>query len=167
MMPLLRRLYWWIAAPVYFLFELRLLLVVSPVFEDADGPMPSLFWGKAVYPTAQQYAEHHLKYNAEFLLPYCLVALLVTLIGCGLALSASHSKQAKALHHFLAVLVTTLTLLLTFACISDVGTYSHLWNGPRFFSADMHALVALSFITFIPALLSGFLVVGRSSLDVF
>src|SRR5437867_12357809 len=100
MLPLIRRFYWWIAVPVYFAFELRLLQVVSPIFEDGDGPMPTLFWGKAVSPTAQQYAEHHLKYKAEFLVPYCLVAQLVTLIGCGLARSASQSKQAKSPHHF-------------------------------------------------------------------
>ena len=63
----------------------RLLRSASPVFVDGGGPSPSFYWGRIPAPTLVEYYAQRSHYDFKFLLPYLLAALIVTIIGCGVA----------------------------------------------------------------------------------
>lgn len=159
-----RRLSWCLVVTLYWAIVVSFLLEASPVFFDGAGPMPSFYWGKAPLPDLGEYYKRRCYYDCLYSLPYIVVAVILTTIGCGVAPLLSRRLKPSSSGTFVGVTGVTLALILLSAFVSDAAIRLGLWGGTLIVlhgSFDLYQVSVLSKL-FLPAsLLSGVVEVGK------
>jgi len=133
MVKLLRRYYWVILTPAYWLFSVWLLGRVFRISVDGSGPSATFFWGNRVpAPTLAEY-QQSLGVKLHFLSPYLVAGAIVTVVGCGLSSKVATFLHPKDSRLFLTSLAVCFFCLLGVAGLSDIGTVLRLWRGPMMY----------------------------------
>jgi hypothetical protein len=137
-----------------------LLWHLIPPFADGSGPLPTFYWGShEPTPTLTEYDQNPTM-QFWFLLPYWVAALIITVLSCGVTAWIVRRSTRLSSHPFWASSSVALVLLLSAAVISDLGIWSHVWDGHLllvdFYSAylTLRVVVPLSVLT-------GLMAVGR------
>ena len=125
-----RALYWLIVLPLMGAAVVYLLREASPVFIDGSGLMPSFYWGRAVTPSLGEYNSHRSYFDSLFLRPYLVGALVVIVLGCGVARTLSRRVRIFSSHTFWAPAGVAIVLLLLASVVSDAGILLRVWWGP-------------------------------------
>ncbi|MGA8437918.1 MAG: hypothetical protein WB762_10930 [Candidatus Sulfotelmatobacter sp.] len=163
MAKFLRRYFWLIAIPVYWLCAFWLLASVFRITADGSGPTATFYWGdQPPTPTLPEYYEN-LGIRLRFLYPYWIAAAVITELACGVTARVVFLLLPKSRRVFLASFVTCLLLLLLAQAISDIGTTLHLWRASMMYISFFSIFWGLK--AFIPlSLLAGCLALARSRL---
>jgi hypothetical protein len=149
-----------LASPFYYFFAFWVLQQRSPIRFDGSGPMATFYWGKH-YPTvslAEYFGSSYIR--REFIYPYLIGAVIVTLLGCGLVGMIVHASRPKRSRLFMISFGTCFVTLLAVAAASDSGTVLRLWNGPLLWAAP----ILLFSITIPMSLISGLLSLAEQRL---
>jgi hypothetical protein len=159
----LRRYFWLIALPAYWLCAFWLLISVFRITADGGGPTSNFYWGD--HPPTPTLAEYHqnLGIRLRFLYPYWIAAAIITTLACGVTARVVHFLRPKSRRVFLASFVACLLLLFLAQTISDVGTALHLWRASMMYTSFFSIFWSLK--AFVPlSLLAGCLALARSRL---
>jgi hypothetical protein len=108
---------------------MQAIRVVSPVFEDGYGPMPSFYWGRALLPGAAEYLRDRSHYDVIYLIPYVVAAVIISAIGCWAAPRVGRLITQRP-PSFALTASTCLGLLAAASLAIDAGTRLKLWEGP-------------------------------------
>lgn len=164
MIGFMRRFFWPVVIPAYWLCALWLLFKVSPISVDGSGPGATFYWGNNhPSPTLAEY-DRSIGAHLPFLYPYWIAASIITFLGCGLTTWLVRLWRPRRSHLFLVSSATTLASLLLVGAMSDVGIACHIWMGPTMFG-DLYSLVTFLKILVPVSLLSGILALARNRLD--
>jgi hypothetical protein len=160
MVRLLRRYYWVILAPAYWLFSVWLLGRVFRISVDGSGPSATFFWGDRVpTPTLAEY-QQSLSVQLHFLGPYLVAAAIVTVVGCGLSSKVVTFLHPRNSRLFLTLLATCFFCLLGVAGLSDIGTVLRLWRGPMMYGT-VSSFVMILEVAVPLSVLAGLLIFAR------
>lgn len=122
------RNYWGWVSPIYCGAAFAVLWYLCPYQEDGSGPMPTFFCSNCPLPTAGEFQANYWVIWPYFV-PYCVAALLLTGLGCGVA-----PRMAKGALRTGAV---SWLLIVLLAVVVDVGSRTGLWNaGSLIFTWD-------------------------------
>ena len=130
----MRWLYWIAAIVIYWCSALWLLFRVFRIFIDSGGAVASLYWGKHLMAAGLAEYQRSAKVRLAFLCPYWGAATIISLVGCVLTPWLIALWRPARSRTFLVSSETTLLLLLLMGAISDAGTATHIWEGPRMYS---------------------------------
>ncbi len=159
----LRRYFWLVAMPAYWLCTFWLLISVFRITADGSGPTTSFYWGD--HPPAPTLAEYYqnLDIRLRFLYPYWIAAAIITALACGVTGKLVRFLRPKSSRLFLASFATCLFLLLLASAISDAGAALRLWRAPMMYISISSIFWGLK--VFVPlSLLAGCLALARSRL---
>lgn len=92
-----------------------LLRYAYPIYWDGAGPMPSFFYSGHL-PSITEYYNHKARYDAVFLFPYVVAALLIVIITCFIAPRLAKVRSPKRI----VVFAVALSLLLAAAAANDL-----------------------------------------------
>jgi len=95
--------------------------------------MPSFYWSKSRPPTPGfgEYYKNRRYYDRLFSLPYYTAAVVITVLGCGIApwIARRWARQRNRL--FFISAGATLVLMCIASLVLDVGEVPGWWVGPR------------------------------------
>jgi len=156
----LKRYYWMVASPFYCFFAFWVLQQRSPIRFDGSGAMATFYWGKhnPSASLAEYFGSSYIR--REFMYPYVIGAIIMTLSGCGFVGMMVHALRPKRSRLFMISFGTCFVTLLAVAAASDSGTVLHLWNGPLLWAAP----ILLLSISIPMSLLSGLLSLAEQRL---
>ena len=109
-----------------------------------------------------EYYRHRAYYDLVLLTPYALAALIVTIVGCGVAPRVVLASKLLSANALVGTGIGTFVLVAALALASDVGSHLQFWSGPMFFlhgSWQVSDLFVLSKL-FLP--ISGLAAAGKS-----
>ena len=159
----MRKHYWLAVSPLFGYVSFYLLWHLNPPFEDGSGPLPTFYWGShEPTPTLSEYDQNPAM-QFWFLLPYWVASLIITALACGITAWIVRRSTRLSSSPFVASSSVALVLLLSASVISDVGIWSHVWNG-HLLLADFYS-ACLTFRVVVPmSVLTGLLALGRKRL---
>jgi hypothetical protein len=145
-------------ALIYWVFVVRFLEWMSPVFMDGEGPWPSFYWGDTRFPDLGEYFRHRYYYDFMYHIPYCVAGMIATLCGGGVSPWFVRRSRMLRSQPFISGTATTLVLTLLLALASDVGIRIGWWSGPLFLlhTLDAFDIAWLVRVFFLIAVLGGF-----------
>jgi len=118
----------WLATGTFAFWAIAvsLLRYAYPVYFDGGGPMPSFFY-RGHLPDLVDYNQHHWQYDLRFLLPYCIAALILTVVCLFIAPKLSNRLIRR--HSVRLYALASLVLIFAVAAASDVVNIVWLTNG--------------------------------------
>ena len=115
----MERNYWAWVSPFYCGAAFAVLWYLCPYQEDGGGPMPTFFCSNCPLPTAGEFQANYWVIWPYFV-PYCVAALLLTGLGCGVAPRLGNGTLRTGAVSWL--------LIVLLAVVVDVGYRAGLWN---------------------------------------
>lgn len=148
------RLWFWCC----FVIVVACIRDARPVYMDGGGPMPSWYWTRPPAPGLGDYMERESYYDALYWIPYILSGLLLTITCLSVVPRLLQRLGAPTRAPFWVHFAATLTILIAYSGISDLGSSIGWWESPVFFHSvelEWYTIRAYGFV-FLPApILSG------------
>lgn len=129
-----------------------------PIYLDGSGPTPTLFWGRPEAPDLGEYYRRQSHYDFIYLVPYLVLALVVTTACYAVAPLLLKRFQRLSSRSSAGTAIVALLLLLALSLSSDAASRLGLGAFPRFIAWGEFSLFQISWtIEFylVPSLLAG------------